>query len=110
MHAGAGYQDTAHELHTEHTTTEAVEKFTKGLQQVPILEMTIGADSDSEEDSREVRKKIRPLQSGKLRRADSMVIHKAMCPHELVYTAAGHPAVYDKLSIVLFVSGLITWQ
>ena len=37
-----------------------------------------------------------------------MVLHKITWPHELVYMAAGQPAMYDELSIALFISGYLS--
>ena len=38
---------------------------------------------------------------------DSKVLKKVTWPHELVYVATGQPAMYEDLSITLFVSGYL---
>ena len=45
------------------------------------------------------------LKSGKLRTDNSLVVPHVVWPHELVYTAEGQPAVYDTISVPLFISG-----
>ena len=63
---------------------------------------TTDANSNSEEESHEFGKKRWLLKSGKLRMADSMVMHKGMCLHVLVYIM-----VHYELSIALFVSNYL---
>ena len=38
---------------------------------------------------------------------DTLVSHCITWLHEVVYTAAGQPVVYNKISLVLFVKGYI---
>ena len=49
----------------------------------------------------------RGLKFGKLRTADTSVLRKVVCPHEVVYMAAGKPAEYAQLSVPLFVNGYL---
>ena len=82
----------------------------KCLPQVPILEMTTtNAESDSDGQSRELTKKKRlSFKSGKLKTANSMVIHRFTWPQELIYIVLGQPSVYHEPSIALFISGYLT--
>ena len=47
------------------------------------------------------------LKSGKLKTADTQVVHTVEWPHEFVYIVEGKPAEYETLSVPLFVSGYI---
>ena len=58
-------------------------------------------------DTSELLRKRHPLKLGKVHTADSMVVKKVTCPHELMYTAAGQPAVYEDLSMIVVVSGYL---
>ena len=73
-----------------------------------IIEIsTTDEELNHEEELVEMRSKKRLLKSGKLRTADSMVLHKVTWPNELVYMSAGQPAIYDELSIPLFIRGCL---
>ena len=75
-------------IHTTANLSEAErEKVTRCLWQVLILEITTtDDDSESYEDTREVRRKRWPLKSGNLCTAHSIVLYKITWPHKLVYT------------------------
>ena len=77
------------------------------LQQMLILEIT-ATDSDLDSQTATGRSKRRPLKSGKLHTADSMVLHKVTWPYKLVYKIHRQPAMYNELSINLFVSRYLT--
>ena len=68
------------------------------MRQLPVLEIS-STDERLLEDEGLVstcnRKK--QLKSGKLRTAASLVVHRVVWAHELVYTAEGQPAVYDTM-------------
>ena len=52
-----------------------------------------------------VRQKcIKMIKSGKVRTANTMVVRRITWPHKLVYTTGGHPAMYEQLSLPLFLS------
>lgn len=82
-------------------------KLSHWLKQAPLLtESTIEEESDSEEMG--VRQKFRKtIKSGKVRTADATIVKRITWPHKLIYTARGQPAVYDRLTIHLFVSGYL---
>ena len=63
-------------------------------------------ESVSEEETTH-RPRKKQLRSGKLRRSDSVVLHKVTWPHELVYSASDQPVIYNDISIHLFVSGYL---
>ena len=64
-------------------------------------------ESESEVDVARCRKCCKSLKSDKVRTADSTVVKRITWPHGLVYTSVGQPAVYDQLSIPLFISGYV---
>ena len=64
------------------------ERVTRHMRQVSIMEITTtDANSNSEEESQGHGKKRWPLKSGKLRIADSIVVHKVVWMHEIVFTS-----------------------
>ena len=64
-------------------------------------------DFDPNPATREPPKKRKVLKSGKVRTADAMVLKQVTWPHELMYMASGQPAVYENLTIALFVSSYL---
>ena len=50
-------------------------------------------------------KKKNTLKSGKLKTADSLVLHPVVWQHQMLYTMVGQLAVYEDISILLFVIG-----
>ena len=63
----------------------------------------------TEEDSRSEKEEITPaptkrgLKSGKIRTADTTVLHQINGPHEVVYTSTGELEEYEVMSVTLFV-------
>ena len=53
------------------------------------------------------RKRHKNLKSGKSRTTDS-IVKQITWPHKLVYTSGREPAVYEQLSMSLFVSPYMT--
>ena len=45
---------------------------------------------------------------GKLRTADTTVVHQVTWPHEVIYSPSAKPAIYDQLCSMAFVDGYIT--
>ena len=79
----------------------------QATKQVPILEVsTTNKESESADDSRLTRRKRAVLKSGKLRTANTKVLHSVTWPHEMVYTT-GQLTVYYDLSLTLFVSSYL---
>ena len=69
----------------------------------PIITLST-IDEESDSDAVEPpRLRWKPLKSGKLCMAESMMLKKVTWPHELVYTAMGQPAMYEDPSVTLFV-------
>ena len=63
--------------------------FYRLLHQGPILEIA-GSDKDTNSgDGRPIMRWKRLFKSGKVCTADTLVLHKIIWPHELVYTAKG---------------------
>ena len=75
------------------------------MRQIPILEVSSRDESSLEEELIAIPTKKKTLKSGKLRTADSLILHRIVWLHEMVYMAAEQPAVYDNISIPLFISG-----
>ena len=46
--------------------------------------------------------------SGKLKTADTTVVHQVTWPHDVIYTPSGQPAMYDQLNSMAFVDGYLT--
>ena len=44
------------------------------------------------------------IKSGKVRTADAMGVRSITWPHELIYTSGDQPAIYEQLTMPLFVS------
>ena len=71
----------------------------------PILDLVITEEeSDSEEDPTPEPKR-KTIKLGKLRTADSSILHKVVWLHEVVYTAMSKLTKYEDISIPLFISG-----
>ena len=97
----------AHETAITELSEEVRESVVRRLRRTPILTISTSDDeSDSDAETREPPRKRQSLKLGKVCTADSMVV-KVTWPHELVYMAAGRPAVYQDLSVTLFVSGYL---
>ena len=77
------------------------------MQQAPALDIDSTEKESVIEKETTHRPRKKQLQSGKLRSADTIIVHKVTWPHELVYTVSGQPAVYDEISIPLFVSSYL---
>ena len=93
-----GYEFDAVPTTTANVSEAVRERVVRCMWQVPIMEIaTANADSNLTEESQECSKKMLPL-----RMADSMV-HKVKWLHELIYTMASQPVVYDELASVLAV-------
>ena len=72
-----------------------------------VLELpTTDEDFGFEDEVTTPAQRKRGLKSGKIRTADTTVLHKIIWPYEVVYTSTG-PAEYEKMSITLFVSGFV---
>ena len=68
--------------------SEAIkEKVAHRMRQVSVLDLNTTAEE------------LESTKSGKLRTDDSSDLHKVVWLHELVYTVAGQPAVYDDITI-----------
>ena len=82
------------------------EKVARRMRQVPVLEVS-SSDEGSAEDEELITShtKKKPLKSGKLRTANSPVLHHVMWLHQLVNTAEVQPAVYDNISVPLLLAG-----
>ena len=76
------------------------------MKQLPVLEVS-STDEGSLEDEGLIstHNHMKQLKSGKLKTTNSLIVHCVVWPHELVYTAKGQPAVYDSISVLLFISG-----
>ena len=72
--------------------SEAVRaKVARRICQAPVLDLvTTDEESGSEEDSIP-KPKRKSLKLGKLRKADSSILHKVVWPHEVVYIAMRKP-------------------
>ena len=69
--------------------------------------MTMDDDSADEEPATAQPRKHQKAVSGKLRTADNTVVNQITWPHELIYTPAGQPAVYEYVSPMMFVNGYL---
>ena len=47
------------------------------------------------------------MKSSKVRTADTLISRHVTRPHEVVYTVAGKPVVYNDISLALFVNGYL---
>ena len=65
------------------------------------------AQVDDQEVTSPQPKKCQKAISGRLRTADNTVVKQITLPHELIYTQAVLPAVYEDLSPMLFVNGYL---
>ena len=65
-------------------------------------EMTSNEALDSDEDQ-PITHRCRPLKSGLDRTGVTMVVHNINWPHEVIYSSAGTPAVYQELLVPTFV-------
>ena len=70
--------------------------------------ITSDEDTESGEEATPTPEK-KALKSGKIRTADSSVLHKAIWPYEVVYTATGKPAEYDDKDLSSHSSSGATW-
>ena len=64
--------------------------------------------SGSKEEATTPAPRTKGLKSGKIHTGYTTVLLKITWPHEMVYTSAGQPTVYEKMSVTLFVSGFQT--
>ena len=64
-------------------------------------------DLDSKEELVSHKKRNTTIKSGKLRMAETTVLRHIMWPHELVYEPGSQPAIYDELTLHLFISGYL---
>ena len=70
--------------------SEAVrEKVVHRMQQVPTLDIDSTEEKSVSEEEITPRPKKRKLKSGKLRTANTTIVHKVTWPHELVYRVSG---------------------
>ena len=65
----------------------------------PIITLTTTEEESDSDAAPPRRHHKKPLKSGKLPMADSMVLKKVTLPFELVYMVMGQPAVYEDRSI-----------
>ena len=81
-------------------------KVASRMRGAPVMDLAT-IDKESEEEPTPIPKR-KTLKLGKIRTADSSVLHKVVWPHKVVYTATGKPAEYDDISIPLFISRYLT--
>ena len=114
-HAGRGHSHNRAERDhlSQHRATPALldlaeavrDNVAKQMRQILVLEVsTIDKHSLSEEELIPMYPKKNALKSGKLRTVDSLVLHRVVWPHAMVYMVMSQLAVYDDISIALFVS------
>ena len=67
-------------------------------------------DEDSVYDGEQTAptQKRKGLKSGRLRTMVTMVLKRITWPHEVVYTSADQPAIYEEMSSVHIVNGYVT--
>ena len=81
-------------------------RVTNRLRAAPALPVHTDKDTASEDKLEPPRRKI-ALKLGKIQTADSLVTTTITWPHEVVYNCQGELAVYDDMSIALFVNGYL---
>ena len=72
-----------------------------------LLVESLSDESEMGEGPARGKKRRKALRSGKVRTADSIVVKRINWPHELMYTSGGKPAVYEQVSMPLFMSGYL---
>ena len=76
------------------------------MRQLPVLEVSSTDEGSLEDEELVITHNCKnQLKSDKLRICDSLVVPHVVWPHKLVYTAEGQPAIYDTISVPLFISG-----
>ena len=65
-------------------------------------------DEDSVQDEPPQARRQSKGVSGKLRTADTIVVHRITWPHEVIYSLLAQPAIYDQVSSMIFVDWYLT--
>ena len=77
-------------------------------RQAPLLVESFTDESEMDQKPDQRKKRQKGLKSGKVRTADSTVVKRITCPHELVYNSGGESVTYDPISMPQFVTGYLS--